>query len=250
MQDKIYIYGKHALIEALLNAPKAVKKVYLSPKQDDAQLRALIQKAHVPIAPLETKQVQSLEGKATHQGVIGVVSTDGLVVPFKEFIKTLKITADTSLALLAEVEDPHNVGAIIRSAAAFGASGVLIPEHNQAPVTGTVIKVSAGMAFRVPLVAIGNINQTIRDLKDAGFKIYGLAGEGTQSVVKEEFALPSVIIVGNEGEGILQKTREYCDTLLSIPMHPRAESLNAAASAAVALYAWSAKHPSALQKRK
>ena len=104
------------------------------------------------------------------------------------------------------------------------------------------------MAFRVPLVSIGNINQTVRDLKDAGFTIYGLAGEGAESINKATFDSPSVFILGNEGEGIRQKTRELCDGLLSIPMNPKCESLNAAASAAVALYAWSAKHPESLIK--
>ncbi len=248
--DKIFIYGKHALIEALSNNPKAIKKVYLSPKQNDPTLRDLIRKVGVSMAPLEQKQVHGIEGQATHQGVIGVTSTSDLVRPFKDFLATLKVGDNTALVLLGELEDPHNVGAIIRSAAAFGISGVLIPEHNQAPVTGAVIKVSAGMAFRVPLVSIGNINQTLRELKDAGFTVYGLAGEaGAKSITEKSFDTPSVFVVGNEGDGIRQKTREYCDELVAIPMHPKCESLNAAASASIALYAWSAKHPEALKKK-
>ena len=148
---------------------------------------------------------------------------------------------------MGELQDPHNVGAIIRSAAAFGVSGVLMPEHNQAPITGAVVKVSAGMAFRIPLVRIGNINTVIRDLKERGFWVYGLDGEAKTSIVDESFDAPTVFILGNESKGIREKTAELCDVMLSIPMHPQCESMNVASSTSVALYAWSAKHPNALK---
>ncbi|MFZ2501025.1 MAG: RNA methyltransferase, partial [Minisyncoccia bacterium] len=150
------------------------------------------------------------------------------------------------VAILAEVQDPHNVGAIIRSAAAFGLAGVLIPEHHQAGISGTVVKTSAGMAFRIPLVSIGNVNNAIKVLKEKGFWVYGLAMDGTAALGAEAFDTPSAFIVGNEGVGIREKTLEHCDVTLNVPMHPRTESLNAAVSAAVVFYAWSAKHPEAL----
>jgi 23S rRNA (guanosine2251-2'-O)-methyltransferase len=245
---KIFIYGKHALTEALENAPKAVQKVFLAPSVDDQKLKQLITKRGLSINALRDSGAYDVERGASHQGVIAQITIGGLMRSYDEFISQLSITPNTSLVLLDELQDPHNVGAIIRSAAAFGVSGVLIPEHNQAPVTGAVVKVSAGMTFRVPLITIGNVNQTLRDLKDAGFWIYGLAGEGTSSLPHEQFERPSVIVVGNEGDGIRQKTRELCDTLISIPMDPRCESLNAAAAAAVSLYAWSTRHPEAVQK--
>ena len=141
--------------------------------------------------------------------------------------------------MLDELQDPHNVGAIIRSAAAFGATGVLLPEHNQAPVTGTVIKTSAGMVFRIPLVKIGNVNQTLRLLKEKGYWVYGLAMDGSSNLQKTTFDTPVVFVIGNEGEGIRQKTLELCDIKITIPMNPRCESLNAAVAASVVLYEWS-----------
>ncbi len=243
---KVYIYGKHALAEALRHAPKAVKKIYLAASFADRELEDLIQKSGLPVAPLKDGAIREVEGGASHQGVVAEVTTQGLVRQYESFRDTLEATPDTLIVLLDELNDPHNVGAIIRSAAAFGASAVLMPQHNQAPVTGAVVKVSAGMAFRVPLVQIGNVNQTVRDLKERGFWIYGLAGEGTQPLTKEEFTAPTVIIIGNEAKGIREKTREHCDILLSIPIAERCESLNAASAASVALYAWSAKHPGAL----
>ncbi len=246
-QSKIFIYGKHALEEALVNRKQSVRKIFLSPSLDDAKFRAFVKNSGVPVSDLKGNDLKDFAGGGAHQGVIAQISLEGLMIPFKEFLKNLKITDDTSLVLCAELEDPHNVGAIIRSSAGFGASGVLIPEHNQAPVTGAVVKVSAGMAFRIPLVQIGNINQAVRDLKDAGFEIYGLAGEeGSESLNDQKFDAPAVFIVGNEGSGLRLKTREYCDKLIAIPMNPKCESLNASVSTAVALYAWSVKHPGAV----
>jgi 23S rRNA (guanosine2251-2'-O)-methyltransferase len=141
--------------------------------------------------------------------------------------------------VLDELQDPHNVGAIIRSAAAFGALAVIIPEHNQAPVTGTVIKTSAGMVFRIPVVKVGNINHTLRVLKDELFTISGLVMNGSTKLKNMKFDTPTVYIVGNESEGIRQKTLELCDVTLSIPMDSRCESLNAATAASVVLYEYS-----------
>ncbi len=249
-QNKIFIYGKHALMEALESVPKAVKKVYLAPQVDDAKLRELIKNSGVALDVLKGGKVSGdfndIASSTAHQGVIAQISLSDLVQPFDKFVQDLKVTPGTALILLDELQDPHNVGAVIRSAAAFGVAGVLIPEHNQAPVTGAVVKVSAGMAFRIPLVQIGNINHTIRELKDKGFWVYGLAGEGATPVNNEKFDAPALFILGNESVGIRLKTRELCDKLISIPMSPRCESLNAAASAAVALYAWSTQHPEAL----
>lgn len=248
VQDKIYVYGKHALMEALLHTPRAVKKVFLAPQVKDAELFKIVRDTGVPSSALGAGNTPQEVGNASHQGVIGLVSVKELVVPYEKFREGLVASSDTALVLLNEVQDPHNVGAVIRSAAAFGISGVLIPEHDQAPITGAVVKVSAGMAFRIPLVSIGNVNHTIRDLKGRGFWVYGLAGEGVDHPLpKEKFTAPALFVLGNEAKGIREKTREVCDVLISIPMHPQCESLNAAASMAIALYAWSVEHPGAVK---
>ncbi|HYD93340.1 MAG TPA: 23S rRNA (guanosine(2251)-2'-O)-methyltransferase RlmB [Candidatus Paceibacterota bacterium] len=240
------MYGKNALKEALLSAPKTVKKAHLDPELNDSELVKLLRANNIPTAPLSKEALRSAGEEASHQGVIAVVDTEELVQPYGEFIASLNTTDNTALVVLGEVQDPHNVGAIIRSAAAFGLAGVLIPAHNQAPVTGTVIKTSAGMAFRVPLVSIGNVNDTLRDLKERGFWVYGLAMEGSIPLDAEGFEKPSVFVLGNEGAGLREKTLETCDIALSIPMHPRCESLNVAVSAGVVFSAWSRKHPGAL----
>ncbi len=248
-QTKIYIYGKHALTEALLHAPQSLLKVFFEPRGVDAELKKLIKDSGIPTGTFgQGRSKADLKSGAPHQDVIGQVSLHQLVTPYQKFAETLKAHANTSLVLLNGVQDPHNVGALIRSAAGFGAAGVLLPEKDQSPVTGTVLKVSAGMAFRIPLVSVTDLHATIRDLKKRGFKVYALAGEGSSNISNERFDAPALFILGNEAKGVGQNIRQYCDKVLSIPISPRAESLNVAASGAVAMYAWSAQHPDALKQ--
>lgn len=244
-QTNTYIYGKHAVSEALVNKPEIIKKIFRSYNTVDAELDTLIKKSGIEAREM-TGQNQAGDG-ASHQGVIAQIEPEKLLVPYKEFIQNLHVDEHTALVLLDELQDPHNVGALIRSSAAFGIAGVLIPEHNQAQLTGAVIKVSAGMAFRVPLISVGNVNTVLRDLKEKGFWIYGLTGEGEHTLTQEKFDAPSCFVLGNEGEGMRPKTEELCDILLSIPIHSQCESLNVAASGAVTLYAWSTQHKEAIQ---
>jgi len=247
MDDRyIYIYGKHAVLEALTFRPDVVSEVFL---RDDVKpqvrtkLLTDVKKVTVFIGDAVPREVDK---HAVHQGMIAKIDRQKLVVSFDDFKRTLPVTPNTALVLLGEVQDPHNVGAVVRSSAAFGLTGVLIPKHRQAGVTGTVVKVSAGMAFKIPLVEVANVNRAIADLKKMGFFVYGLDGGGDTQLPQEQFTKPSVFVLGNEGEGIRTKTKEHCDMILCIPMHKRAESLNASASAAVVFYAWSTQHTSAL----
>lgn len=246
-KEKVYLYGRHALTEALLAKPEVIKKAFLAPEVDDARLRTLLAEHAIAVAELGKGAANETVGKdTTHQGVIAVMDPDKLLVSFDAFVENLDLSKNPAVAVLGEVQDPHNVGAIIRSAAAFGLSAVLIPEHNQAGITGAVVKTSAGMVFRIPLVTIGNVNTTLRTLKEKGFWIYGLDMEGSVALADEKFDAPAALVVGNEGGGIREKTLATCDITLSIPMHARTESLNAAVSAAVVFYEWSKKNPSAL----
>ncbi len=247
--EKIYIYGKHALIEALTYAPRVVRKAFLSREaSNDNELRALLEKRGIEFSLLKGREAERMAGEGSHQGVIAAADPSKLIVDFRDFISELKPAAGTMLVLLSELTDPHNVGAIIRSAAAFGAAGVLIPHHNQAPITGAVVKASVGMVFRVPIVSIGNINFAVDTLRKQGFRTYALAMHGEKSASEEKFEEPALFIVGNEGRGIREKTLERADSVLRIPMSPRAESLNASVSAAIVLYEWSKQHPEALRE--
>jgi 23S rRNA (guanosine2251-2'-O)-methyltransferase len=246
-QNKIYIYGKHAVGEALRHTPHILRKIHVASTMEDRELKSLIKRSGIPTEKLDPARASSqVERNAPHQGVIALVALGGLITPFEKYFDTFEPTADTCLVFVSEVQDPHNLGAIIRSAVAFGATAILMPTHNTAPVSGVVVKASAGMAFRIPLITVENTQQAIAQLKKKGVRVYGLAGEGKNSVTQEKFDAPTMFILGNEGQGISQSARVVCDKILSIALNPRAESLNVAASSAVALYAWSTQHPGAL----
>lgn len=238
-QAKVFTYGRHALKEALDHAPRAVTKVYLDHKMVDTKLRRQIDQAGIPVAKLSEGMARSdMKSGTAHQGIIGSISVHQLMVPFETFLETVALTPDTSVVVLGGVQDPHNVGAIIRSAAGFGAAAVIIPEYGNASITGAVIKVSSGMAFRIPLVSVPSAQQAVSALRKKGFTTYALAGEAGTPIASERFETPSAFIFGNEGSGVGDEVRKVADKTLSIPMDPRCESLNVAASAAVALYAW------------
>lgn len=234
-QNKIYIYGRHALREVLTNAPLSVRRVYFARAMNDDKLRKLAKTVGVEVEQLDERKVTSwVEGNAPHQGAVALISLSELVTPYEKW----SVPLQGSLVLLNEVQDPHNVGAVIRSAVAFGASAVLFPTAKQSPVTGAVIKASAGMAFSIPLVSIQNLQQTISQIKKQGYKVYGLAGEGKSSLSVEEFDSKALFIMGNESKGLPKSTADLCDKLLSIPIDAKAESLNVAAAAAISLYQW------------
>lgn len=244
-----YIYGKHAVAEMLHARPDVVVEVYAAADFSSEDILSLVDEKRIPLKVLNLKNPpRGISSKASHQGIVAGIIPSKLTVDYKTFKESLEVTDDSALLVLGEVQDPHNVGAVIRSAAAFGLKGVLIPPHNQSPITGTVVKVSVGMAFKIPIVTISNVNSTLRDLQEEGFWVYGLDGDGTTSTVDEKFSKPSVFVLGNEGSGLREKTKETCDDIISIPIHPQCESLNAAAATAIVLASWSSQHQSALQE--
>ncbi|MBY0328891.1 23S rRNA (guanosine(2251)-2'-O)-methyltransferase RlmB [Patescibacteria group bacterium] len=239
--EKVYLYGKHALREALLTKPKAVQKVFLDANAlADKEITKLLSVHGIAPASMKGEEGKKQVGNdAVHQGVIAVINTEKLYTSFEDALKLFDTVENPCFVLLDELQDPHNVGAIIRSAAAFGAHAVLMPEHNQAPITGVVIKTSAGMVFRIPIVRIGNVNQTMRTLAQKRMWSYGLVMDGDTELAKADFSGPALIVVGNESTGIREKTLELCDVKLSIPMAPGCESLNASVAASVVLYEYS-----------
>ena len=193
-KEQTYIYGKHAVSEALRRVPHAVRHVYFVGNHHAEDILARTQDANIPFDRCDEDHTpKGADKMVAHQGVLALITPQKILTDYKKFIETLEVTDRTGIIVLNELTDPQNVGAIIRNAAAFGVAGVLIPEHRQAPVTGTVVKVSAGMAFTLPLVSIGNVNHALRDLKDKGFWIYGLTGKGDTKLAEEQFTTTLVI---------------------------------------------------------
>lgn len=230
--------------------PQGIGQVYIEEHLRDDEIWATVKKLGVAPKQLTQRTAEHLVGGAVHQGIVFEFDSSLLYTKYDDVAALNAPTSGTCVVVLGGLTDPQNVGAIIRSAAALGASAILIPEHNQSPVTGAVAKASAGMVFRIPLVKIGNVNQTLRKLKEHGFWTYGLAMDGANALSGERFTEPTVFVVGSEGEGLREKTLEHCDIALRIPMDSRAESLNASVSAALCLYEWSRQHQSILEYTK
>lgn len=242
-ENTIYIFGKNAVLGALQNRPDTIERVFLEKgkeftKDFEKKVSELIAKNSIKVETVSTGDLSREMQAANHQGILAKVRVEDLTVNFEYFLENLEIDENTCLLILGELQDVQNVGSIIRSAAAFGISGILIPEHDQAQVNGTVVKVSAGTAFSIPLVKINNVNNAIEKLKSKRFWIYGLDMFGEKSIYEENFTEATCFVIGNEGDGIRQKTKEACDMLLNIPISQNVESLNASVSTAVALYEW------------
>lgn len=241
----MYLHGKNALAEAIKAESSGnaglVEKVYLTPQAEaDGKLVGMLQKANWKHERVTKEEIESMVGHDTvHQGVCALLKTSRIYTQLEEVLqKAQNSPRKPLLVLLDELQDPHNVGAIIRSAAAFGATAILMPEHDQVQVNSTVVKTSAGMVFSIPIVRIGNVNTTLKKLKDNGFWIYGLDGNGDTKLHKTSFDADTVLVIGSEGTGIREKTLEACDFKLSIEIEDACESLNASNAVAVALYEW------------
>lgn len=238
----VYLYGKNPLEEALASGqPGLIERVFLTPQAEtDGKLIGLLQKHGIRHERVTSPEIESFVGRdASHQGVCASLNEKKLYTPLPEALQKAENGPRKPLfVLLDELQDPHNVGAIIRSAAAFGASCILMPEHDQVQITPSVIKASAGTVFHMPIVRIGNINTSLRNLKEKGYWTYALTGKGDTRLESAAFDTPIVLVIGNEGEGIREKTLEVCDFRLSIDIEKNVESLNASNAVAVALYEW------------
>ncbi len=243
--NKVYLCGKNPLKEAIFAQKRdnshIIEKLYLTKQSEsNPEIISLVQSNKISYEVVTGSEIESMSGKEVlHQGVCALLNNKSLYSDLDFILEKIKTKEGNPLfVLLDELEDPHNVGAIIRSAVAFGADAILMPEHDQTQVTTTVIKTASGMNFAIPIVRIGNINNTLEKLKEKQFWIYGLAGDGDTELNKTKFDSPTVLVIGKEGSGIRLKTLEMCDFKISIKTNPLCESLNASVATAVVLYEW------------
>jgi len=229
--------GPHACEEALSRGELHVLRVAPPVWGRFAKLREAARDANVVVhqEPMESLDRRSEGGR--HQGVLG----EGAALRLQEMavlLDSLRERGSAALVLVLDgITDPHNLGAILRSAAGAAVDGVIFPERRSAQVNDTVIRASAGTAGRVPLVRVVNLGRALDELKEAGMWIYGLAaGPKSHDYRRESFGGPTVLVLGSEGEGLHQKISERCDQLLEIPMPGGIESLNVSATAAICLF--------------
>lgn len=244
MFDKnFYIYGRNSVREALTEEAERIDKIFVRDSIRDEQISTIFDLAsqhRIPISHVPGSKLFELVGKVNDQGVVALMSAVSYR-DFGEWLDEIDTNTYPAILLLDEIEDPGNLGAILRTAVAAGISAVLVPKHRQAPVNATVYKASAGTAGRIPIVRVGNLNQAILKLKDAGFWIGGLEMKGEQFLWDLEVDRPLAFVIGSEGSGISQKTLEHCDYTFKIPMENNVESLNVSVSAALLCYEWKRK---------
>ncbi len=238
MENKFTIEGRNPVIEALKSG-KNVDKIYL--QKGDAQgsvikIKAIAKDNKIPVVEVERKKLDEMSETKSHQGVIALappidyVSIDDIIAISKEKNEPLFVV------ILDEIEDPHNLGSILRTANAAGVHGVIISKHRSAHITPTVMKTSAGACFYTPVAKVTNIVNTMKELKQKGVWFTGADMNGQNTVFDADFTGSIGIVIGNEGKGISRLVKEECDFLVNIPMLGKIESLNASVSAAIFMY--------------
>jgi 23S rRNA (guanosine2251-2'-O)-methyltransferase len=231
------VAGKNSVVEALRAKVPAKELVVAIKVEIDEKISEAIRLAKnsgLPIKELPRRALDDLTGSANHQGIALVIK------PFNytEFDKLISNAKKPMMLIgLDGITDPHNLGAVVRSAAAFGADGVVIPERRNAAMTGSAWKASAGAAARMPISQVTNLVRSIEDAKKAGCFVIGLDAEGDATLAKMNLATESIfIIVGSEGKGLSRLVRDKCDLVVSIPMQSSVESLNASVATAIVMY--------------
>ena len=233
------IYGRHA-VEAALQAQRPLNRVWVNDRiRYDPRFLSLIDEAKANgavIDEVDTKRLNQITAGASHQGIAAQAAAHDYQ-DLDEMIEAALVAAKVPVIIAADgITDPHNLGAIIRTAEALGAQGIVIPQRRAVGVTATVAKVSAGALERLPVARVVNLKRALETLKEKGFWIYGLASEASQPVHRTTFDRPTVIVVGAEGSGLSLTVQQSCDTLVSIPLRGTVPSLNASVATGMALY--------------
>lgn len=236
------VAGRNSVVEALRAKIPAKELIIAERAEIDERMTEAIRLAKnqdLRIKEVARAALDGITGTTTHQGIALVIKP----FAYKEFAALLSGAKKPGLLIgLDGVTDPHNLGAIVRSAAAFGADGVVIPERRTAAMTGSAWKSSAGAAARLPISQVTNMVRSIEDAKKAGYFVVGLDADGQESLPSFSLAHePIYIIVGSEGKGLSRLVREKCDLILSIPMQSDMESLNASVATAIVMY-WVAEN--------
>ena len=233
----MYIFGRNPVKEAY-RAGKTVDKLYMLKGEFDPSLnsiRSLAKEARTVVSYADRALLDKLANGGNHQGVVAAV-TDFTYCDVQDIIDGARAKGKSLLIVLLDgITDPHNLGAIIRSAECFGASGIVIPKHRSVSVNDTVVKVASGATEYMPIAKVTNINDVIRTLKEQNVWVYATDFDGKDPKTVN-LSGDIVIVIGSEGEGIHRLTKELCDDVLTIPQYGKVNSLNASVAAGVVLY--------------
>ena len=230
--------GRNALTEAM-KAGRTIDKVFVAEGNTDRSLQRLAaqaQEAGAVIVPVDRRKLDQMSFTRAHQGVIALAAAHEYYT-IDDILEEAASRGENALIVICdELSDPHNLGAIMRSAECAGAHGVVIPKRRSVGLTATVAKASAGAMEYMKVARVTNVNNAINELKEKGVWVFGAAGEGSVPMYKADLTGPAAIVIGNEGDGLSQLVRKNCDMLVHIPMKGRITSLNASAAASILLY--------------
>ena len=232
------LLGRNAVREAIKSG-RSINRILIAEGSHGGSISEIINLAkerHLVLQSISTDKLDMLCGGQRHQGVAAYAAP----VDYVELDDILNLAKDRGedpfLILLDELEDPHNLGAILRTADAVGAHGILIPKHRSCPLSSVVAKTSAGAVEYVPVARIGNVSQTLENLKKQGLWVAGADMDGTENYYEANLTGPIVLVIGSEGHGVSRLTKEACDFIVKIPMRGKVNSLNASNAAAILAY--------------
>ena len=232
------IEGRNAVMEALRSGA-AIDKVYIAKGDTDNTLGYIASAARgrgVVVVEADRRKLDGMSRTHSHQGVIAVAAARAYA-SVEDILAAAREKGEPPLIVVCdELSDPHNLGAVIRTAECAGAHGVIIPKRRSAGLTAVVAKTSAGAVSYLPVARVPNLTALLRQLKEEGLWIFGTAADGATPLYQADLKGPAAIVIGSEGDGMSRLVREQCDFLLSIPMRGQVNSLNASAAAAVVLY--------------
>ena len=233
------IYGRHPVLTAM-QGERSLNRIWVTEKLHyDPRYLSLINQAKANgtvIDEVTPKRLDQITHGANHQGIAAQIAAYEYTDLGDLIVRAQAATDQPVIVVADSITDPHNLGAIIRTAEALGAQGIVIPQRRAVGVTSTVMKVAAGAIEKIPVARVVNLARALEDLKAAGFWIYGTASESSQPIHTVKFAKASVLVIGAEGEGLGLMTQRGCDVLVSVPLHGTTPSLNASVAAGMALY--------------
>ena len=232
------IEGRNAVIEAL-RAGTNIDKIFILKGETGPDLGHIASTARgkgIVVADADKRKLDNMSRTHAHQGVIAVASVREYV-SVEDILQIAKDKGEAPLLVICdELSDPHNLGAVIRTAECAGAHGVVIPKRRSAGLTAVVAKTSAGAVSHVPVARVANLPSLLKELKKQGLWVFGAAAEAQTPMYEADFKGPTALVIGSEGDGMSRLVSETCDVLVSIPMRGKLNSLNASAAAAILLY--------------
>ena len=231
-KDINLIYGKNPVIEAI-RAKKAIK-VFLTSNFNDQKILSLIKENKINFVTINPNEMDKMANNGVHQGIAAELKPYQ-TVSLEEIIYKAKNKDKKIIVMLDGIEDPHNLGAILRSADVFEASGIILPKHNSVTLNATVAKTSAGAINYVPVAIVNNLNQAIKTLKEEGYWIVSTDGSAEISYASLEYDFPVVVVIGSEGKGVSSLVLKNSDYIVKIPQFGHVNSLNASVAAGILL---------------